>query len=87
MLKDYKGSALVKLAKSLRKADMMSASYLSILQGSEIGEENSVLQKAKWLWKQKLNQEAINTLSRAIGHGKSKTGSLLQGKVGIIQTE
>lgn len=81
ILQDYKGSALVNLAKSLRKSEMMSASYLSILQGSEMGEENSVLQKAKWLWKQRLNHEAINTLAREISCGTSKTGSLLHGKV------
>lgn len=84
ILKDYKGAALVKLAKLLRKSDMMSASHLNLLKASQMGEKTAVLQKAKWLWTQGMNQEALNSLSRAFNISKSFTGSLLVGKVRFV---
>jgi hypothetical protein len=63
---------------------MPSASHLTILKATEMGEETAILQNAKWLWAQKLNQEGINTLYRAINNSKIGSGSLLHGKVTSI---
>jgi hypothetical protein len=81
ILTNAKGKALVKLSKILYKSDMMSAAHLSILKAREVGEESSVFQMAKWSWRQRLNQEAINTLSRAISCSSNIPGSLLQARV------